>query len=81
LQDTGWAGTHVVVGIISLISLSCVLLGLFILSTLFGSLDVYCWDFHSSCLSPQIHKKNTLVRALALPETLAVIQPIALVNF
>jgi hypothetical protein len=34
------------------------LLGLFIPSTLFGLLDVYCWDVRSFCLSPQIHKKK-----------------------
>jgi hypothetical protein len=57
------------------------LLGLFIPSTLFGLLDVYCRDVRSFCLSPQIHKKNTLVRAFALPEPLAVIHPIILLNF
>jgi hypothetical protein len=35
-----------------------VLLDLFILSSLFGSLDVCCWDVHSFCLSPEIHKKK-----------------------
>jgi hypothetical protein len=58
-----------------------VLLDLFILSSLFGLLDVYCWDVHSFCLSPEIHKKNTLVGALALPETLAVNLLTVFVNF
>jgi hypothetical protein len=55
-----------------------VLLGFVILFTLFGSLDVFCWDVHSFYLSPPNTQKNTLVWALALPETLAVNTPILL---